>query len=317
MSSNSASQWEYTQGTDWSTYLTQTEGSDLRSQWLRAWLVAPLGTARFEVDQGQFATAVFADDFRLFRKVLVWFQAEKTAPNPIILAGTLPWEQQQWFAYHLGWPSDFTAWRRLIGFILRRISNIPQRLYPEIVAIFEVWQNAPADPRNPTSQALLKQCASWLASIDEISTVDRSDGNSEYWREVPGLDSLRKSLRQLILRSSIAEPSLAADYLQSVTNSERIQEDAFNDIIAYSPILAQPLPQSVVDLSLTFLREELPDEQVAREKQKLHNRSEWRREVLTKPEVERSHRDKIALSSETLMQPIGNFSDFEWGTVID
>ena len=88
------SQWEYAQGTNWPTYLTQTDSSDLRSQWLRAWLVAPLGTASFEVDEDQFATTVFAEDFRLFRKTLVWFQAEKTTPNPKILAGTLPWEQR-------------------------------------------------------------------------------------------------------------------------------------------------------------------------------------------------------------------------------
>ncbi|MDH5668241.1 MAG: hypothetical protein OEY86_09550 [Nitrospira sp.] len=133
------SQWEYTRGRDWRTYLTQTEGSDLRSQWLRAWLVGPLGTARFKADEDQFETAVFADDFRLFRKVLVWFQAEKTSPNPGILAGAFSQEQRQRFAYILGWPSDFAAWRRLIDFILRHISAIPQRLYPEIVGIFEVW----------------------------------------------------------------------------------------------------------------------------------------------------------------------------------
>jgi len=113
------SQWEYTQGKDWPAYLAQTEGSDLRSQWLRAWLVGPLGTARFEADENQFARAVFADDFRLFRKTLVWFQAEKTSPNPNILAGAFPQEQRERFAVLLGWPSDFAAWRRLIDFILR------------------------------------------------------------------------------------------------------------------------------------------------------------------------------------------------------
>ena len=45
------SQWEYAQGTNWPAHLAQTESSDLRSQWLRAWLVGPLGTARFEVDE--------------------------------------------------------------------------------------------------------------------------------------------------------------------------------------------------------------------------------------------------------------------------
>ncbi|MCX6539534.1 MAG: ATP-binding protein [Acidobacteria bacterium] len=306
------SQWEYARGQDWSVYLTQTEGSPLRSQWLRAWLVGPLGTARFEVDEDQFATAVFADDFRLFRKALVWFQAEKTSPNANILAGALPQEQRQRFADLLGWPSDFAAWRRLIDFILRRISDIPQRLYPEIVAIFEVWQNALADLRNPTSRALLQECATWLAAIDAISTADGPDENSVYWEKVPDLGAFRKSLSQLLLRSSRAEPTLAADYLQRVTNSERIRDDAYHDIVAFSPVLAQSLPHSVVALSLTFLREELPDEQVAREEQELSDAAEWRKAALAKPEAERTRRDQIALSVGCSLRTIGDFSYHDW-----
>ncbi|TRZ97479.1 MAG: ATP-binding protein, partial [Nitrospiraceae bacterium] len=303
-----ASQWEYTQGRDWQMYLAQTEGSNLRSQWLRAWLVGPLGTARFEADENQFGTAVIADDFRLFKKALVWFQAEKTSPNANILAGALPQEQRQRFADLLGWPSDFAAWRRFIDFILRRISDIPQRLYPEIVPIFEVWQNALADLRNPTSRALLQQCATWLAAIDAMSIADGPDGNSAYRDKVPGLGAFRKSLGQLLLRSSRVEPTLVADYLQRVTNSERIRDDAFHDIIAYSPVLAQSLPKSVVELSLTFFRQELPDEQVAREEQELHAAAEWRKAVLAKPESERSSREKMALSEGVYIRPIGDFS---------
>jgi len=306
------SQWEYAQGSDWPAYFAQTEASALRSQWLRSWLVGPLGTARFEVDEGQFATAVFADDFRLFRKALVWFQAEKTSPNANILAGGLPQEQRQRFADLLGWPSDFSAWRRLIHFILRRIAEIPQRLYPEIVAIFEVWQNAPADLRNPTSRALLQQCATWLASIDAISTADRPDENSAYWEKVHDLSALQKSLGQLLLRSSRAEPTFAADYMLRVVNSERIRDDVFHDIIASSPTLARSLPQSVVELSLAFLREELPDEQVAREKQELRDAAEWRKAVLAKPETERSRQEKMALPGGFYLRTVGDFSHHDW-----
>jgi len=307
-----ASQWEYTQGRDWRAYLGQTEGSDLRSQWLRAWLVGPLGTARFEFDEDQFAAAVFADDFRLFRKALVWFQAEKTTPNQNILTGELPQEQRQRIADLLGWPSDFAAWRRLIAFVLRRISAIPQRLYPEIVAIFEVWQNALADFPNITSRALLQQCASWLAAIDAISTAYGPDENSAYWEKVSDMGTFRKSLCQLILRSSRAEPTLAADYLQRVTTSERIRDDAFHDIIAYSSILAQSLPHSIVELSLAFIREELPDEQVAREEQELHDETEWRRAVLAKPEAERTRQEAMLISMGPSLRTIGYFSHHHW-----
>lgn len=305
-------QWEYTKGKDWPTYLVQPEDLDFRSQWLRAWLVGPLGIAGFEVDEDQFATAVFADDFRLFRKALVWFQAEKTSPNPNILAGALPQEQRQRFADLLGWPSDFAAWRRLIDFILHRISDIPQRLYPEIIAIFEVWQNALADLRNPTSRALLQQCATWLASIDSMSTAEGPDENSAYWNKVPDLDAFRKSLGQLLLRSSRAEPTFSADYLQRVTDSGRIRDGAFRDIVGFSPILAQSLPHSLVELSLAFLREELPDDRVVREKQELRRTAEWRKAVLAKPEPQRTRRERVALSSAPSLRTIGDFSYHDW-----
>lgn len=309
------SQWEYALGEDWTAYLTQTKDSELRSQWLRAWLVGPLGTSRFEVDEDQFAAAAFADDFHLFKKALVWFQAEKTSPNENILTATLPQAQRQQFAYLLGWPSDFAAWRRLIAFILRRISDIPQRLYPDIVAIFVVWQNALSDVPNPTSHAILEQCAIWLAAIDTISTADGPDENSAYWEEVPGLGALRKSLVQILLRSSRAESTFAADYLQQVAKSRRIREDVFHDIIAFSQILAQSLPQSLVELSLTYLRGELPDAQVAREKQELDDEAEWRKAVLAKPEAERSPKETMVLSGGFFLRTIGDFSYHDWDSL--
>lgn len=85
-------QSEFAEGDDWAAYLTQTENSELRSQWLRAWLVGPLQTPHFKAGESQFTKAVFADDFRLFRKALVWFQAERTSPNTSILSSDLPIE---------------------------------------------------------------------------------------------------------------------------------------------------------------------------------------------------------------------------------
>ena len=307
-----ASQWEYAQQKNWAAYLAQSEVSHLRSQWLRAWLIGPLGTAGFEVDEVQFAMAVFADDFRLFRKALVWFQAEKTAPNTNILVSELPQEQRQRFADFLGWPSDFAAWRRLIDFMLRRISDIPQRLYPEIVAIFEVWQNARASVPNPTSRAILNQCATWLASLDATSTEDRPSENSAFWGEVLDPKAFRKSIGGLILKASRAEPEFAAEYLQRVIHSERIRDDAFGDIVAYSPFLAQSLPHSVVELSLAFLRDELPDDQVSREEQEHDDADEMRNAILAKPEAERTRKDKLWLEGLFSSYGVGDFGDHDW-----
>lgn len=309
-----ASQWEYSQGRSWSTYLVQAEAPNLRSQWLRAWLLGPLGSVGFETDDGQFVTAAFADDFRLLRKALVWLQAEKTTPNAGILSGELPQEQRQRYADLLGWPSDFSAWRRFIEFILRRISDIPQRLYPEIVAIFEVWQNALSSHRNPTSVSLLQECAKWLAAIDKIDTSGSLTENSTYWKKVPNLDTFQTSVAHLLLKSSIAEPTFAEEYLQRVAGSERIGDDQFSEIIIWSPILAQSLPSSLVQLSLSFLRKLLPDEQVAREEQRLREAADWRQAILAKPKAERSRQELMALSSG----PPPNFRHFgyhDWETL--
>jgi hypothetical protein len=156
---------EYAKSKDWSQALTRVASSQMRSQWTRAWLLGPLATSEFEHDEDQFASAIFGNDFSLLKKALVWFQAEKTVPNPRILAQSLALEQRQRFADFLGWPSDFAAWRRFISFLLRRISDIPVSLYPVVVAVFEVWQNALADLRNEVSHAILTQCAQWLRDI--------------------------------------------------------------------------------------------------------------------------------------------------------
>ncbi len=306
------SQWEYVHGENWSTYLVKAERSDLRSQWLRAWLVAPLGNAYFESDETQFRKVVFADDFRLIRKVLVWFQAEKTTPNSNILSSELPQEKRQRYADLLAWPSDFPAWRRLINFLLQHIVEIPQRLYPEIVSIFEVWQNALASIRTPTSELLLQQCATWLAALDEYRIAETPNDNTDFWATVPALKDFRKSLSQLMLNASRAYPSFTDEYLERVINSKRIRDDAFHNVIPSSSILAQSLPTILVRLTLAFLKKELPEEQLVREREERRVRAERRKAILAKPEAERSHGEKMASTSLLFHRGFDDFTYRAW-----
>ena len=53
------------------------------------------------------------------------------------------------------------------------------------------------------------------------------------------MDEFGKSLSQLILRTSIAEPAFAEEYLKRVIAWERIREGTFEEIVAFSPLLAQ------------------------------------------------------------------------------
>ena len=94
---------------------------NLRRQWQREWLTAPPFTPAFEDAKAEFATLLKADDFALFEKVLVWFQAQHTIPSPYILGNIKsPVEGMDNLAVAdmLGWPSDFRAWGRLIDWII-------------------------------------------------------------------------------------------------------------------------------------------------------------------------------------------------------
>jgi hypothetical protein len=142
------SQWEFEQGTDWARILREVDASQMRSQWTRSWLLAPLTASNFDQSEATYSDTVQADDFRFLKKALVWFQAERTTPNSTILAADLPADQRIRFADLLGWPADFPTWARFIAFVMKRIEAIPVTLYPDIVSLFEVWQNALAGLRN-------------------------------------------------------------------------------------------------------------------------------------------------------------------------
>ena len=129
---------------------------------------------------------------------------------------------------------------------------------------------------------------------------------------MPDLGAFKKSLGRLILRASRVEPIFASDYLQRVTKFERIRDDVFIDIIAFSPVLAQSLPKLIVELSLAFLREELPNDQVAREEQELRHAAEWRKTILAKSEAERTRQEQMALSGGFHLRSIGDFSYHDW-----
>ena len=197
----------------WAATLQEITVAKMRSQWMRAWLLGPLGNPFIEQHETQFADAVAAKGFQLLKKALVWFQAEKTTPNTNILAQDLPTEQRIRFADYYAWPSDLPMWRRLITFVLARVDTIPVSLYPDIVAVFEVWQNIARDIKNPVSRAILTQCANWLREID--THVARSTPPlPSRWDEMNEMGDLRLSLSNLVLGAARVMPELAEEYLK-------------------------------------------------------------------------------------------------------
>jgi hypothetical protein len=309
------SQWEYARGQDWATHLVRAASSQMRSQWTRAWLLGPLAAPNFASDESQFANAAFANDFRFLKRALVWFQAEKTTPNPNILAGSaenLPQGQRVRFADRLGWPSDFRAWQRFIAFLIRHVSDIPVSLYPDVLSIFEVWQNALADLRNPCSRSIVTQCAEWLRDVDAVSVAEEPNANSARWAGARDLGDFRKALSSLILRASRSEPNFAEEYLNRSISSRRIREDTFEEIVAFSPTLALSHPQLLVELALKHLKEELPDDRVERERRESLRAARLRQRALAKPQAKRTREDNIAISGAFSAIGSYQFSFHDW-----
>jgi len=165
--------------------------------------------------------------------------------------------------------------------------------------------------RNPVSQAILTQCAEWLRDVQTRSSAEEPEARSTHWKQIEDIGEFAKSLSQLILRASIAEPAFADECLKRVIAWERIPEGAFDEIVAFSRVLAQSHPRLLVELTLKHLIEELPDDKVAREKAEVDEAAERRKQILAKPQLERTESEELALSRDFLF--FGrDFSYHDW-----
>lgn len=285
------SQAELLEGKTWAASLNRVHDSPMRSQWTRAWLLGPLSAPVFEEHEAQFYEVLSQDGCRLMRKALVWFQAERTVPNPTILDGSstspsLKREEIIRLADLLGWPSDVEAWRRWLVLLLRRSDALPVDLLPDVIVLFEVWQNAFADLQNAVSTALLTQCGAWLGEIERRRhSHDRSqlEGPTRWSDLGSDLKDFEQSLRRLVLRAARAELSLIANYLAELLADQDRLDAAFEDVIAFSPILAKTHTRQLVDITLAHLKEELPQARLEREQEEERQALEHMRRDRTRP----------------------------------
>lgn len=228
------SQATYSDREQWPRQLHVLEQVQVRPQWLRAWLVAPVFGSRFAEQVDMFSATLTANEHRLFGKLLVWMQAEKTTPNPLVLSGQLGSDDLEptariRLADLLGWPSDFLAWRRLL------LCSIPDAFLPDLVTLFETWQVATADFPNPVSQRIVSQCVSWLQAIDDQHLSWRfrrtnSGNDAEPRPRAP--TNLQTELRALVLRTARAYPDIVNTYLARSAQLPSRQRE-LRDLIPY------------------------------------------------------------------------------------
>jgi hypothetical protein len=67
----------------------------MRRQRERAWLLGPSSSPKFYDYLDSFEPAVFADNAKRLSDFLIWFQAEKTVPNPVMLANDAQMDAEQ------------------------------------------------------------------------------------------------------------------------------------------------------------------------------------------------------------------------------
>ena len=94
--------------------------------------------------------------------------------------------------------------------------------------------------------------------------------------------------------------------------AKRIRNRVFEELLSFSAFLARSHPRLLVELTLAHLKEELPEDQIKRERQERQQASERRKAALAKPENKRSRTDEIAIAGGFSIQGIGDFSYHDW-----
>lgn len=261
------SQAELAHGENWAKHLAILEANQgLRSQWLRAWMAGPFSLETFPQHSSAFNRAMFDANHARVLKVVVWYQAEKTKPNTAILersdAPELDLAKRMLYADMWGHPSDLTAWVHFCDWLLDHASDIPTSVIPDVVAAFEVWQNAFSHYPNRVSMRIVQTCLAWLYHIEHLLHKKEFSVSSGVWDEIEdrrdGLEELESALRTLVFNSSLTQGSLVTQYLRDLRHLERMPQQAVQSVFTHAQLLSRACPAELVDFSLFVLRKNLP-----------------------------------------------------------
>ncbi len=261
------SQSELAHGENWSNHLAALEGNQrLRSQWLRAWMAGPFSLETFAQYSTAFDRAMLDTAHSRVRKVVVWYQAEKTKPNTAVLersdAPDLDLAKRMLYADMLGHPSDVAAWARFCDWLLDHASDIPTSVIPEVVSAFEVWQNRFSQNRNRVSERIVQTCLAWLYHLQHQLHRREFSTDRGVWAEIEdrwdGLDELESALRTLVLNSSLTQRFLVTQYLRDLRRLERMPRQAVQSVFTHAPFLSRACPEELADFTLSVVRKRLP-----------------------------------------------------------
>jgi hypothetical protein len=284
----------------WSAGYRNLEGQPLRAQWRREWLTAPPFTSAFTQGHQEFQALLAENDYALFEKLLVWFQAQHTIPSPFILqsaTNAVEGIDRVGIADLLGWPSDFASWGRFLDWLLPLAPSLPARLLPNILEVFGVWQNTFADLKNHRSAAIVNVCANWLIELEGVEYSERFTLGHGRWGALgdEARSSLATALRIAIMRSARSYPAPAIALFKRGVTNERMRRAAYSDLMGFTPTMADVAPEIVAAAAKAELIVELPQERFAREEREQREHAEWLKRLRSIPEEDRTVEQKRVL----------------------
>lgn len=284
----------------WTAGYHSLDDESLRPQWRREWLTAPPFSPAF-VKVGKEFTDLLATDEAVLEKVLVWFQAQHTVPNPLILQNSAIAASADPIrtADLLGWPSDFASWGRLLDWLIPQSALLPVKLIPQTLEVFGVWQNALANLRNPRSEAIIEQCAAWLIDLEASEYGDHTFDADDKWYDLgrEARAALASNLRAIIIRAADAYPDPALCLFARARTDRRMRGRAYSDLMAFTPTMAHISPEAVAAVTKAELIEELPQDRVDREKREYRSRLNRLKKLRAKPEAELTELERRSLES--------------------
>ena len=259
------SQSELKNGDSWQQRLDILEQATyVRSQWLREWIIGPLGLPAFQTQEATYNSAMLADSARRVAKLAVWFQAEKTKANPLPLDSSIYPDltpvQRFLLADSWAWPSDLDAWRRCCTWLIHHIEDIQLTTRSDVLSVFEVWQNAFADRPNRVSAEMIGLAKTWLLDIElrfHSRTFPRDRG---VWDQLERgeLEEFEERLRAIVLRSARSNSDLVSDYLIKLQALDNVPRKAIEQVFLHGPIFSEVCPGQLADFALRCMIRPLP-----------------------------------------------------------
>lgn len=274
----------------WKYNLIQLQNdSNLRSQWIRIWLVAPFSNYRFMDIEEIYYNQLKTNDYELFRKILDIFETEKTRLISDLIKKFM---KEEGISSTVIAPiqsniktfSDINAWRFLIILIVKKSHEIPTSLSPHIVEIFTIWQTMLFEIKNKISSIIIPLIYDWLIELENYHSISWSEKKASKWDSLNEAKTVESSLRSLLMLSSKAYPEYVNNYLDHVLISNRLIKEYFCQIIQHSENIAVLSAEKLYSISIAALLEELPKERLERwlrEKKECHIEFEKRPEPVT------------------------------------